>query len=70
MFHRPVLRWPAEAGALYTVVMVDEGIERLQGRQFIHWMVENVPSNMVLPSSPSLLHFPEFPSPPSFTLLP
>ena len=47
MFQRPVLRWPTEPGALYTVVMVDEGIERLQGRQFIHWMVENVPGNMV-----------------------
>ena len=37
------MSWPSEPGALYTVMMVDEGIERLQGRQYIHWLVENVP---------------------------
>ena len=47
MAQRPLLQWPTEQGALYTVMMLDEGIERLGGLQYVHWMVENVPGNMV-----------------------
>ena len=31
-------------GSLYTILMVDEGIERLGPAQYFHWAVENVPS--------------------------
>ena len=44
---RPTLEWPVEEGALYTVMMLDTGIERLEGLQYIHWMVENIPGNEV-----------------------
>ena len=47
MGERPSLLWRTEPGALYTVMMVDEGIERLEGKQYIHWLVENVPGTMV-----------------------
>ena len=47
MAMRPTLEWPVEEGALYTVMMLDTGIERLEGLQYIHWMVENVPGNEV-----------------------
>ena len=44
---RPTLEWPVEESALYTVMMLDTGIERLEGLQYIHWMVENIPGNEV-----------------------
>ena len=47
MAMRPTLEWPVEEGALYTVMMLDTGIERLEGLQYIHWMVENIPGNKV-----------------------
>ena len=47
MGERPSLLWRTEPGALYTVMMVDEGIERLEGKQYIHWLVENIPGTMV-----------------------
>ena len=47
MAMRPTLEWPVEEGALYTVMMLDTGIERLEGLQYIHWMVENIPGNEV-----------------------
>ena len=49
---RPTLSWPVDEGALYTVMILDEGIERLEGAQYIHWMVKNVPGNMVSDHSP------------------
>ena len=48
MAMRPTLEWPVEEGALYTVMMLDTGIERLEGLQYIHWMVENIPGNEVI----------------------
>ena len=33
--------------SLYTVMIVDEGIERLEGKQFIHWLVTNIPGNSI-----------------------
>ena len=47
MAMRPTLEWPVEESALYTVMMLDTGIERLEGLQYIHWMVENIPGNEV-----------------------
>lgn len=40
---RPVVRWDRDSSALHTVIIVDEGIESLEGKQFIHWMVTNIP---------------------------
>merc|ERR1712179_17536 len=31
-----------ESGALYTVFFIDHGIERLEGLQYVHWLVTNV----------------------------
>jgi len=47
MMDRPQMEWEAEEGALYTVMIVDEGIERLQpdGLQYMHWVVTNVPGS-------------------------
>jgi hypothetical protein len=47
MLTRPTLRWPYRRGALYTVMMLDEGVDSLNGSQYIHWLVENVPGNKV-----------------------
>eukprot|EP00092_Neocalanus_flemingeri_P005668 GFUD01006106.1.p1 GENE.GFUD01006106.1~~GFUD01006106.1.p1 ORF type:complete len:527 (-),score=118.65 GFUD01006106.1:49-1629(-) len=45
--HRPHLTWPADPNSLYTVMIVDNGIERLLPQQFIHWMVVNIPGSNV-----------------------
>ena len=42
MLVKPKLKWPAEKGSLYTIFLLDFGIERLQGQQYIHWLVANV----------------------------
>ena len=44
MLDRPQLKWDSHIGALYTIFLVDFGIERLQGQQYIHWLVTNVPN--------------------------
>jgi len=43
MFRPPKMKWNSEPGALYTIMVNDFGIERLQGAQYFHWMVSNVP---------------------------
>jgi hypothetical protein len=40
MLDRPTLKWDTHIGALYTIILVDFGIERLQGQQYIHWLVQ------------------------------
>jgi len=45
MFERPVLSFDAEADALYTVMIVDNGIEALGGMQWFHWLKSNVPGS-------------------------
>merc|ERR1719220_124837 len=47
MTTRPRLTWPAEAGALYTVMAIDAGIQRVLPKVYIHWMVTNIPGNSV-----------------------
>ena len=47
MAERPKLSWPAEAGALYTVMVIDGGIQRVLPKAYVHWMVTNVPGNQV-----------------------
>jgi len=44
MLSRPNLKWKPERGALYTIMLIDFGIERLEGLQYFHWMVTNVPN--------------------------
>merc|ERR1711910_311141 len=47
MTTRPRLTWPAEPGALYTVMVIDAGIQRVLPKVYLHWMVTNVPGNSV-----------------------
>ena len=44
MLARPNMKWRVEKGSLYTIIMVDFGIERLGGKQYFHWLVANVPN--------------------------
>ena len=54
MFESPPRR------ALYTVMIVDEGIERLEGKQFIHWLVTNVPGSDVGRGAEVMQYIPPF----------
>ena len=42
MLKPPVLDWNAKKGELYTIFLIDFGIERLEGLQWVHWLVSNV----------------------------
>ena len=42
MWERPTVSWEGEKDALYTVMLVDQGVASLEGKQFIHWFVTNV----------------------------
>jgi len=42
MLDKPTLNWKTESDALYTIFFIDFGIERLEGLQFVHWLVTNV----------------------------
>jgi len=42
MLKIPDLKWKDEEGALYTIIIIDFGIKRLEGLQYFHWMVANV----------------------------
>ena len=45
---RPQMSWPIDdEGALYTVLLVDNGIEQLLPAQFVHWLVTNIPGNAI-----------------------
>ena len=57
---RPELGWAADRRALYTVMIVDEGIERLEGKQFIHWLVTNVPGSDVARGAEVMQYIPPF----------
>merc|ERR1712209_82132 len=47
MTNRPRLTWPSEPGALYTVMVIDAGIQRVLPKVYMHWMVANIPGNSV-----------------------
>ena len=49
MRERPEVTYPTEPDTLYTVMMLDVSIEveGMEGAQYIHWIVENVPGTMV-----------------------
>ena len=61
---RPHLTWPADPDSLYTVMIVDNGIERVLPKQYVHWMVVNIPGNSVPLGSEVMEYVPPF----SFTL--
>lgn len=44
MLDKPALKWDSESGALYSVFLIDFGIEWLEGLQYVHWLVTNVKS--------------------------
>ena len=44
MYARPTMKWDFEQGALYTIMLIDFGIERLMGQQYFHWLVANEPN--------------------------
>ena len=48
MKDRPTLSWSADRSSLYTVVIVDEGVASLNGMQYIHWIMINIPGNDIL----------------------
>ena len=41
------MTWPSEPGALYTVMVIDAGIQRVLPKVYMHWMVTNIPGNSV-----------------------
>ena len=43
LWTRPRLWWRTRPGSLYTVIIVDTGIAALQGAQYFHWAVVNIP---------------------------
>ena len=43
MEDRPEVMWTSQPGELYTVMVLDEGISFLNGKQYVHWLVTNVP---------------------------
>ena len=43
MGDRPEVGWAAQPGQLYTIMILDEGITSLGGKQYVHWLVTNVP---------------------------
>jgi len=47
MRQRPTLSWKAEQDEMYTVMIVDGGIERLLPETYLHWLVMNVPGDKV-----------------------
>merc|ERR1711936_1030710 len=47
MTKRPRLSWPSEPGALYTVMVIAAGIQRVLPKVYMHWMVTNIPGNSV-----------------------
>jgi len=47
MKERPTLSWDAKDDDMYTVMIVDGGIERLLPKTYLHWLVMNVPGSKV-----------------------
>ena len=43
LWQRPRLWWRTRPGSLYTVIIVDTGIAALQGAQYFHWAIVNIP---------------------------
>ena len=45
MEDRPEVMWTSQPGELYTIMILDEGISFLNGKQYVHWLVTNVPGD-------------------------
>ena len=45
MKDRPSLKWSGASGDLFTIMILDEGIAFLNGLQYVHWLVTNVPAD-------------------------
>ena len=45
MKDRPHISWSAQTTDLFTIMIIDEGIAFLNGRQYVHWLVTNVPGD-------------------------
>ena len=46
MKDRPSVKWSGNTGDLFTIMIIDEGIAFLNGQQYAHWLVTNVPGRM------------------------
>ena len=46
--------------SLYTVMIVDNGIERVLPKQYVHWMVVNIPGNSIPLGSEVMEYVPPF----------
>ena len=45
MKDRPSITWSAQSSDLFTIMILDEGIAFLNGQQYAHWVVTNVPGD-------------------------
>ena len=45
MRDRPSISWSAKPSDLFTIMILDEGIASLDGQQYAHWVVTNVPGD-------------------------
>ena len=45
MKDRPSVKWSGASGDLFTIMILDEGIDFLNGQQYVHWLVTNVPAD-------------------------
>jgi len=43
MGQRPVVSWRGDGDSLYSLLLVDNGIASLNGSQFVHWFLVNIP---------------------------
>jgi len=57
MLEWPEVKWKAEEGELYTIIIIDFGIERLNGLQFFHWMITNVPDGKSLKQGDEIMEY-------------
>ena len=45
MRDRPQVTWSSGDSGLFTIMILDEGISFLNGQQYAHWLVTNVPGS-------------------------
>ena len=57
---RPELEWKTEEDALYTVMIVDGGIQRVLPDVYFHWLVTNIPGNAVELGNEVMQYVPPF----------
>jgi len=58
---RPKMTWPGvDRNSLYTILMIDYGIKELEGAQYFHWLISNVPGNDVSQGTENMEYIPPF----------